>query len=164
MGPLALAGIGAGVGLGKSLLDQQQEKRDRQEAAMIAQWSPWTGMQPEKVKRTDYLGNAMQGGMTGASLGQNMANSDAYNAYLAKQGPTPGATAVAPPGAGVAPRPGNPQLGSSGGYPAQGAALAPPPAAVVQPQQDAGYGWFNGQQGSPWFDYMTRMGNGYGGR
>lgn len=73
---------GAGLGLGKSLLDQQQEKRDREMAAAIAQWSPWTGMQVPMPKRTDYLGNVMQGGLAGASLGQGMDQQAAYQNYM----------------------------------------------------------------------------------
>ena len=72
MGPAALAAIGIGAGLGKSLLEQQQERKQRELAALQMQWSPWTGMQPQMPKGTDWGGNMAQGGLAGASLGQGM--------------------------------------------------------------------------------------------
>lgn len=73
MDPLTMMAIGAGVGVGKNLLfDAPRERKDRELAAATARYSPWTGMQPQQVQRADMLGNAMQGGMTGAMLGQSM--------------------------------------------------------------------------------------------
>lgn len=63
--------IGAGVGLAKShFIDRPRADRQRQLAAQTAAYSPWTGMQPQQVQEADYLGPALQGGMTGAMLGQ----------------------------------------------------------------------------------------------
>jgi len=81
---------GAGLGLGKSLLDQQQERKDREMAATIAQWSPWTGMQVPMPKRTDMMGNVGSGALQGASLGQGMDQMQAYN--------NPGMASTAQPG------------------------------------------------------------------
>lgn len=85
MDPVTIGLVGAGLGVGKGLLDQQKEKRDRELQAQIAMWSPWTGMAPQQVQEADVLGSAMQGGMSGAALGQNMQMNDAYTAMLQQQ-------------------------------------------------------------------------------
>lgn len=64
---------GAGVGLLKGgVLDRQKEQRQRKQEAEIQRWSPWTGMQAQRVQEADPLGAAMQGGMTGAMVGNAM--------------------------------------------------------------------------------------------
>lgn len=73
MGPLALAAIMGGAGLAKShFIDRPAEERQRRVQAETTRYSPWTGMQAAAPKPTDYLGNTMQGAMTGATLGQGM--------------------------------------------------------------------------------------------
>jgi len=68
--PLIAAGIGGLLGLGKSLaFDKPREERDKQLAAAIARWSPWTGMQPGKIRRADPFGSALQGGTAGFLMG-----------------------------------------------------------------------------------------------
>jgi hypothetical protein len=74
MGPLAMAGIGAALGLGKNLFfDAPKEKAQRRLAAETARFSPWTGLSSSSVPITpaDPLGSVIQGGLTGASMGQN---------------------------------------------------------------------------------------------
>lgn len=62
---------GAGIGLAKSLfVDKPQAEKQRKLAAATAAYSPWTGMTPQQPKDVDYLGPMLQGGMTGAMLGQ----------------------------------------------------------------------------------------------
>ena len=69
-GPLILAGLGAALGLGKSFaFDQPREEKDKKLAGAIARWSPWTGMQPGKIRRADPFGSALQGGTTGFLMG-----------------------------------------------------------------------------------------------
>ena len=86
MDPLTLALIGGGVGLAKSeIFDRPQAQRDRRMAAETMRYSPWTGMQPEKVKEADPLGNVMQGAMTGGMMGQNMTMVDNQNALMKAQ-------------------------------------------------------------------------------
>ncbi len=85
MGPLALAAIGAGVGLLKSNADRQRAERQRQMESEVARYSPWTGFAPQRVQEADPLGSVMQGGMTGAMLGQGMAGADKQNALLDAQ-------------------------------------------------------------------------------
>ena len=70
MWPLLLAG--AGLGAVRSMQQEQQAKQDRKREAEIARWSPWSGMQAQRVGSPDYMGNIMQGGMTGAMMGQAM--------------------------------------------------------------------------------------------
>lgn len=71
---LALAGGGAGLGLIKSLtLDRAREDRQRKLAAETARYSPWTKMTPGAIEEADPFGSAMQGGFSGAALGQNIA-------------------------------------------------------------------------------------------
>jgi hypothetical protein len=75
MGPLALMGIGAGVGLLKSgLVDGPRVSREREYQANVARYSPWTGMRPSYVAGADTLGNAMQGGISGYMFGQALDN------------------------------------------------------------------------------------------
>lgn len=62
--------LGAAIGLGKGLLiDKPKEERDKKLAGAIARWSPWTGMQPGKIRRADPFGSALQGGVTGFLMG-----------------------------------------------------------------------------------------------
>lgn len=68
---------GAGTGLGKGLLDQEKEKRNRKMEAQIAAYSPWSGMGAQRVQEADTLGAVMQGGMTGAMMGQMMGGGSA---------------------------------------------------------------------------------------
>lgn len=75
MWPLILAG--AGVGAMRSMQQEQQAKQDRKREAEIARWSPWTGMQAQRPGNPDYMGNLMQGGMTGAMMGQAMGGGSA---------------------------------------------------------------------------------------
>lgn len=63
---------GAALGLAKGYQDQQNEKKDRQVASATARYSPWTGMQPQQVKRGDMIGSGMQGAMAGGMLGQSL--------------------------------------------------------------------------------------------
>lgn len=73
MDPLTLALIGGGAGLLKSeLLDRPKEERQRKQAAITARWSPWTGMAPGQIQEADPFGSALQGGLTGAMIGQNI--------------------------------------------------------------------------------------------
>jgi hypothetical protein len=51
------------------MLDKKQEEADRRQAAEMARWSPWTGMQPNQISRANLLGSTMQGGMAGAMMG-----------------------------------------------------------------------------------------------
>lgn len=64
---------GALLGLGKSeLVDRPQEARDRKTQAEIARWSPWGGMKADmgQIKPASPFNSALQGGLTGATLGQ----------------------------------------------------------------------------------------------
>ena len=70
MWPLILAG--AGLGAVRSMQQEQQAKQDRKREAEIARWSPWSGMQAQRVGTPDYMDNIMQGGLTGAMMGQAM--------------------------------------------------------------------------------------------
>lgn len=98
--PLLLAGLGLAAGAGKSVLDQAAEKKQRQLQAETTRYSPWTGMQAEAPKRTDWLGNMLQGGLGGGMMGMNIdkvmgpsttsgmgpvADGDSYGAFLQEQ-------------------------------------------------------------------------------
>ena len=68
---------GAGLGLAKSaFIDKPQADKQRKLAAATAAYSPWTGMTPQMPKDVDYLGPALQAGMTGAMLGQSMQSAE----------------------------------------------------------------------------------------
>jgi len=78
-----LAGAGAGL-LKGGVLDAEKERRQRKQEAEIARYSPWTGMGAQRVQEADPFGAALQGGTTGALVGQSM-------------GPAPGTTASMDP-------------------------------------------------------------------
>ena len=71
MGPLAMMALGAGAGyLKNQLVDKPNEERERQLQAEIARWSPWTGISPTPVRRSNVGADMMQGGFTGLMMGQ----------------------------------------------------------------------------------------------
>ena len=73
--PLIIGGGMAGLGLIKGLtLDKSKADRQRKLAAETARYSPWTGMAPSAVEEADPFGSAMQGGVSGAMLGQGVQN------------------------------------------------------------------------------------------
>lgn len=76
---------GAIIGLGKGYMDSKKEDKDRKIQAETTRYSPWTHMQAAAPQRADFLGSAMQGGMTGAAMGQNVNNSNQQNALLQSQ-------------------------------------------------------------------------------
>ena len=76
MDPMTI-GLLAGAGLLKSeLVDRPREEEQRRQAAVIARWSPWTGMAPNAIQRADPFGAAIEGGLTGAVLSQNQQKID----------------------------------------------------------------------------------------
>ncbi len=86
MDPVTMSLILGGTGLAKSLLiDQPKENRQRQLAAETQRYSPWTGLQAGQIQEADPFGSALQGGMTGASLGQNMEAAKANRALTDAQ-------------------------------------------------------------------------------
>lgn len=91
---MALASA-AGMGLGayKNAEARKQERRDALLAAETARWSPWTGMMPQPIQRNNQTGDIMQGGLSGLSMGQNLASAQAYNKWL-ESSPNAGAGAA----------------------------------------------------------------------
>lgn len=77
MDPITLAAIGGGIGLARGMSKQKQAERDRKMSSEIARWSPWTGMQAPTPYNVDPLDSVMQGGMTGAMLGQSLGSKSA---------------------------------------------------------------------------------------
>lgn len=71
--PLA---IGAGAGLGKGLLDQEEQDRQRKIAAVTARWSPWTGMQAQLPRGSNMLGSVLSGAMAGAMMGKQFGGAE----------------------------------------------------------------------------------------
>jgi len=69
---LPLWAIGALAGAGKSaLVDMPNQARDAELQARTAELSPWTGLQARQVQKADMFGDALSGGLTGASMAQN---------------------------------------------------------------------------------------------
>lgn len=68
--PIPVIAAMAALGLAKGLMDKGKEDKDRRQAAEMARWSPWTGMKPNDIRQSDVMGSTMQGGMTGAMMGQ----------------------------------------------------------------------------------------------
>ena len=83
MDPMTI-GLLAGAGFAKSeLVDRPREEEQRRQAAVIARWSPWTGMAPNAIQKADPFGSAIEGGLTGAMLSQNQQKLDATDAAAA---------------------------------------------------------------------------------
>lgn len=77
---------GVGVGILKSYLDEGNAKKQREMQAAVAQYSPWTGMRPSlQGLQTDYAGNLLSGGLTGAQFGQGLERQAADEAMRADQ-------------------------------------------------------------------------------
>lgn len=99
MGPLALAAIGAGVGLAKGeLIDRPKEARQRRTQAEIARYSPWSGLKPTVVQEADPFANALNYGLTGAMMGQANPGMGETAAPMAEEASTVPATTPAPQG------------------------------------------------------------------
>lgn len=78
--------IGAGLGLGKSVLfDAPAQKKQAMLAAKTQELSPWTHMQASAPPPVDYMGNMMQGGFAGAQFGQGMQSVDNQQQLLQSQ-------------------------------------------------------------------------------
>lgn len=87
MDPLTIGLLaGAALGVGKSIMGGQEAKRKRKAEGTIAQWSPWTGMSAQRVDEPDTFGNILQGGATGAMLGQGIGAAGAAGAGGATAG------------------------------------------------------------------------------
>lgn len=85
MGPLAMMGIGAGLGILKSqTIDKQKEKKARELAAATQRYAPWTGLKAGPIEEADALGSALKYGATGASMGAGIQEAD-LNEALAKR-------------------------------------------------------------------------------
>jgi hypothetical protein len=75
--------IGVGGGLLKSeLVDRPKEERQRALAAETQRYSPWTGLQANKVQEADPFGSAMQFGTTGAMMGSGIQNMQSQNKLM----------------------------------------------------------------------------------
>ena len=67
--------IGAGIGLGKHVLEDLPQQRAQAELqARTAELSPWTGLKPQPVKQASALGSMMKFGGAGMAMGQNYQN------------------------------------------------------------------------------------------
>ena len=78
MDPLTLSAIMAGGGLLKGeFIDKPKEAQDVWLAAQTQRYSPWTGLRAGAINRADPFGSAMQGGVQGYSLGQNIESAGA---------------------------------------------------------------------------------------
>jgi len=53
--------LGAALGAAKHNQDRKAAQRARQQEAQIAQWSPWTGMQAQRVQDPSLIGNVGYG-------------------------------------------------------------------------------------------------------
>jgi hypothetical protein len=86
MGPLALGLIGAGAGLGKSILvDSPRAKKEAELAAITATLSPWTGLKAQMPEAPDALGSALQGGLALGQFGQQLKSQSIYDKLLEKE-------------------------------------------------------------------------------
>lgn len=78
MNPLALALAGMGVGTLKHFaVDKPAADRQRKLAAATTRYSPWTKLIAQMPEEPNVFNSALQGGMSGFSMGQNMERHDA---------------------------------------------------------------------------------------
>jgi hypothetical protein len=63
---------GAALGGVKTLFGKGRESRDRKLAAETQRYAPWTGLEAKPVQEESLFGNLLQGGVTGAMLGQGL--------------------------------------------------------------------------------------------
>ncbi len=89
---MAGAGIGAGVGALTGLIGANQKKgqynRDKQLAADMERNSPWTGVHGQMpTAPTDAFGSALQGGLSGAMMGQQFSPGGMFGGAAAPQAP-----------------------------------------------------------------------------
>lgn len=95
MAGLPLLGIGAGLGLLKSLtFDTWKHNREKKMAAETMRLSPWTGLKPGQVSDADPVGTSLGFGLTGFQLGQGSKISDLNQKLLQKAIDSPGNPAV----------------------------------------------------------------------
>lgn len=88
MDPFTLALLFGAAGAAKSeLIDKPQAKRDRTQEAVKTNWGFLTGEKGSAVKEPNPFAAAMQYGMAGASLGQNMETLDMQKQLMKKLGP-----------------------------------------------------------------------------
>ena len=116
--PVAMAAAGAVEGDAK----RKRNEKKLQAQAEIARWSPWTGMQPHDVSTEDSaIHGAMQGGVAGIGMTQNMKGDDAT--------PKEDTSLTSDAGASNEPysRPAN----------TSNMSLSPPPAAQAAPAEPA---------------------------
>lgn len=74
MDPILLGGLlGGGAGLLKSLFGAGDVDKYNDLQAQTARYSPWTGMKPQNLKGHGFVDNTLQGGLTGAAVGQSVA-------------------------------------------------------------------------------------------
>jgi hypothetical protein len=65
--------IMAAAGAAKDqLVDKPKEQRDRMLAAQTQRYAPWTGLQAQPIQEGSTFGSALQGGMAGLEMQQNM--------------------------------------------------------------------------------------------
>lgn len=96
------AGIGAGGGAILGAIDHNQKLADynqeKQKQAIIAKYSPWTGIKPNTdLKHPSFMGDVLGGALQGGSLGASAGN---YGALAGGAGAAPAASMA---GAGAAP-------------------------------------------------------------
>jgi len=74
--PIAIAAIiGAAMGAQKNSAERQANRGKRERESEIARWSPWTGMQGQRIDDNAIMGDIMKGGLAGASFGQGLKGS-----------------------------------------------------------------------------------------
>lgn len=69
---VGVAGAGLLAGGLKANSDKKQYRRNQAAQAEMTRYSPWTGMQGKVLTPPSSFGTVMQGGLTGAMLGQSL--------------------------------------------------------------------------------------------
>ncbi len=151
--PLGGAIIGSGAGVLKNSLANDTENSDKYIASETQRYQPFSGIKTPEIRRAgSIVGDVLQGGLTGAALGQGYAS-------LAGAAPAvSGAATAAGPNLGVLPAAVQ-QPGQYFGLGGLGQAASSAPIGLSGLSPIANYAGMVGSQSSPWAN-LSKM---YGG-
>jgi hypothetical protein len=71
--PLIGLGVGAALGLGKNILDQENYRDQMKTVAATTRYSPWTGMKAQAPTKPSLANSMFQGASAGGMMQQSLA-------------------------------------------------------------------------------------------
>lgn len=70
--------VGAGSGILRGIGQKEEAREARKREAEIAKWSPWTGMEAQRVANPNTFDPIMQGALVGAAMGKSYNDSGGW--------------------------------------------------------------------------------------